>query len=148
MDLNDAVRELRRHTGDSQQAFATRLGLSISAIANYERNRAPTGRSLAQLQRLAKEVRREDLWNIFRNALNDELGLSVDEGVSYPTQFRKSNEAAHWALEYIIGLRARPDTNAGRDAIKVLELLKPYMDQQKSVLKMFDNIPSKTEDTE
>ncbi len=69
MDLDEAVRQLRAHMKLSQQAFATKLGLSIRAIANYEAGRVPTGRSLAQMQVLAGEVGRLDLWNIFRDAL-------------------------------------------------------------------------------
>jgi transcriptional regulator with XRE-family HTH domain len=35
-NLSSAVKQLRKRLGESQQAFATRLGLSIRTIANYE----------------------------------------------------------------------------------------------------------------
>ena len=53
-NLNTAVKELRNALGLSQQAFATQLGLSIRAVVNYEKNRAPTARALAQLEQLAR----------------------------------------------------------------------------------------------
>lgn len=76
-DLVAAVRKLRAHLGDSQQAFATRLSLSISAIANYERDRNPTGRPLLQFMELAYKSDRPDLAEIFRAAAAAELGYPV-----------------------------------------------------------------------
>jgi transcriptional regulator with XRE-family HTH domain len=70
-----AVRVLRQHLGDSQQAFANRLGLSIRAIANYEKDRKPTGMALASLAREASKADRMDLVNTFMTKLMDELGL-------------------------------------------------------------------------
>lgn len=75
--LTQAVTELRRRLGDSQQAFATRLGLSIRAIGNYEKDRNPTGRALAQLERAATDAGHSDLAARFRDALADELGTLV-----------------------------------------------------------------------
>ena len=54
-NLNTAVKELRNALSLSQQAFATQLGLSIRAVVNYEKNRAPTARALAQLEQLASD---------------------------------------------------------------------------------------------
>jgi transcriptional regulator with XRE-family HTH domain len=81
-----AVRELRGHLGDTQQAFAHRLGLSIRAIANYEKDRRPTGTALAALARAAQDAERaaqdaeraarsRTLSDAFVRALIDELGL-------------------------------------------------------------------------
>ena len=39
--LATVIKELRSKVGDSQQAFANRLGLSVRAIANYEAGRIP-----------------------------------------------------------------------------------------------------------
>src|ERR1700687_2268146 len=73
MDFSKAVRALRGLTGDSQQAFAARLGLSIRAIANYEKDRVPTGRALYQLSQLARELGREDFAKEFSSALSAEF---------------------------------------------------------------------------
>jgi transcriptional regulator with XRE-family HTH domain len=70
-----AVKRLRQHLGESQQAFANRLGLSIRAIANYEKDRRPTGMALASLARAASLAGKQDLTNEFMNALLEELGL-------------------------------------------------------------------------
>lgn len=73
----EAVRKLRRHLGESQQAFATRLGLSIRAVANYEKDREPRGRAAAALGRAAVEAGREDLAAIFRKSLWADMNNSA-----------------------------------------------------------------------
>jgi transcriptional regulator with XRE-family HTH domain len=70
---DEAVRSLRQHIGESQQAFATRLGLSIRAIANYEAGRRPTGYALRALEAAAQDADRPELAAVFRAALADEL---------------------------------------------------------------------------
>ena len=68
MNTTDAVKALRCHLGESQQAFATRLGLSIRAIANYEKDRTPSSLALGRLIKDAHEAGREDLADVFRTA--------------------------------------------------------------------------------
>jgi transcriptional regulator with XRE-family HTH domain len=79
MEPSEAVKELRKQLGESQQAFATRLGLSISAVVNYEGGRTPTGRVLIALTRAAMEAGRHDLAHLFQAALANEL--KIREGV-------------------------------------------------------------------
>lgn len=55
VDYSSAIRELRLAIGDSQQAFATRLGLSISSIAKFEGGRVPSAKILKKLVALAGE---------------------------------------------------------------------------------------------
>ena len=76
-NLNTAVKELRNALGLSQQAFATQLGLSIRAVVNYEKNRAPTARALAHLEQLASDNHHPELARIFRDALGNELGVGM-----------------------------------------------------------------------
>lgn len=57
MDLNAAVRATRQALEQSQQAFATRLGISISGLANYERDRVPPLNVLLALVKAAKDNR-------------------------------------------------------------------------------------------
>ena len=81
MDLSDSVKELRRELAESQRALATRLGVSLSAVARYERGRTPTGRALAALARVAEEAGRPDLAGIFLTALVNELRLQKSVGI-------------------------------------------------------------------
>jgi transcriptional regulator with XRE-family HTH domain len=74
-ELSRAVRELRAHLGESQQAFSNRLGLSMATIVKYEAGREPTGRALAQLAHAAAEAGRHDLAYLFGRALVKELRL-------------------------------------------------------------------------
>jgi len=73
--INKAVRALRDELGDSQQAFATRLGLSIRAIVNYESSRTPNLKSLYHLVKLAKECNRHDLAKIFYDRMKKDAPI-------------------------------------------------------------------------
>jgi transcriptional regulator with XRE-family HTH domain len=75
MKVATAVKELREHLGDSQQAFATRMKLSIRAIANYEATRVPTGSVLALFADTATKAGRRDLSELFIRALIAGLNL-------------------------------------------------------------------------
>jgi transcriptional regulator with XRE-family HTH domain len=72
-----AVKELREHFGDSQQAFATRMKLSIRAIANYEATRVPTASVLALFGVTAAKAGRRDLIEVFATALI--VGLNLED---------------------------------------------------------------------
>ena len=78
MTTIEATRELRKHLGVSQQAFANRLGLSIRAVANYESDRTPTGRVLVALSRAAFEQGRMDLHQVFAEAVVAEIQVARD----------------------------------------------------------------------
>jgi transcriptional regulator with XRE-family HTH domain len=79
-ELITAVRTVREALGMSQQAFATRLGVSIRSISHYEADRPPRGRTLVELQQLAKEAGREKEEQLFRLASREELGAIVVTG--------------------------------------------------------------------
>ena len=53
LTVASAGKKLRSKLGDSQQAFANRRGLSVRAIANYERGRRPSGAVLFEMVDLA-----------------------------------------------------------------------------------------------
>jgi transcriptional regulator with XRE-family HTH domain len=77
--LVSAVRELRSVVGDTQDAFARRAGLSLRAIANYEKDRPPTAKALVQFARVASQAGRSDLAEIFSQAFQSQVGdASVD----------------------------------------------------------------------
>jgi transcriptional regulator with XRE-family HTH domain len=73
--INQAVRALRRHVKKTQQIFATELGISISALNNYERKRIPEPKQLLTFERAAIDAGRHDLAKVFEAALREALGL-------------------------------------------------------------------------
>jgi transcriptional regulator with XRE-family HTH domain len=75
MDLATAIKGLRAQYGDSQQAFAARMGLSIRAIANYEKDRVPTLSVLAKLAIHARLAKRPDLQDVFEESVANQFGL-------------------------------------------------------------------------
>jgi transcriptional regulator with XRE-family HTH domain len=77
--LVKAVRNLRARLGDSQQAFANRLGVSIRAVANYEKDREATGKALLELKNLADANGLVEEARAFEDALSRELGHGVIE---------------------------------------------------------------------
>jgi transcriptional regulator with XRE-family HTH domain len=74
------VKRLRLALGDTQQAFAHRLGLAISTVVRYELTRAPRGRALVELAELAMANGLEDCAKVFRNALLAGLGVPPTDG--------------------------------------------------------------------
>ena len=74
--VNQAVRALRKHVRKTQQIFATELGMSISALNNYERLRTPEPKQLIALQFAAHEAGRDDLAYVFSKAAGESLGLA------------------------------------------------------------------------
>lgn len=86
VQLLQATKRLRKALGDTQQAFAHRLGLAVSTVVRYELSRPPKGKVLAQFERLAIAAGHADLAAIFRDALTAEIGPTAvptpDEAVS------------------------------------------------------------------
>ena len=82
MKVTEAVKTLRLHLGDTQQSFATRLGLAISTAVRYESTRAPRGRALAQLYDVAKQHGCDAAAQVFHGALAKEMG-----GIPVPHTF-------------------------------------------------------------
>ena len=77
----EAVKNLRQAHGDTQQAFAHRLGLAISTVVRYELSRPPSGAALALLAKSAQDAGQQDLKDIFLAALAAELGLHQNLGM-------------------------------------------------------------------
>lgn len=69
------VRQLRLALGDTQQQFAERMGWAISTAVRYETTRAPRGRALADLARMAIARGWDDIASVFRMTLAEELGI-------------------------------------------------------------------------
>jgi transcriptional regulator with XRE-family HTH domain len=66
MPVNEAVRILRKLTGETQQVFSTRLGLSLRAYQKYEQNQMPEPRALMRLLAVAIDgkVSRDLQWSL------------------------------------------------------------------------------------
>ena len=73
MSLTEAIHALRRHTGESQQVLATRLGISLRAFQKYEYGQTPEPKQLLRLMAAAHALRRKDLYAAFAEALHAEL---------------------------------------------------------------------------
>lgn len=76
-DLSSAVVRLRKALGDTQQAFASRLGTAITTVARYETIRPPRGNALVQFTQLAKSKGELELAKVFEDALSEEFGGPV-----------------------------------------------------------------------
>jgi transcriptional regulator with XRE-family HTH domain len=72
-DTRAAVRELRKAKGLSQEGLARLLDVSVKTISRYESVSPPTGHALVRFVRMAGEVERHDLFDIFSMAVADEM---------------------------------------------------------------------------
>ena len=121
-NLNVAVKQLRSALGLSQQAFATQLGLSIRAVVNYEKNRVPTARALAQLEQLASDNDYPELARIFRDALGNELGFGMAD--------RQPLSAGEHYLDRAFR-RCLFENPKSQAALKIRRYLQPFVEQIK-----------------
>ncbi len=82
MSLTEAIRELRAHTGKSQQIFATELGMSISALQKYEYGDTPGTQHLLRLWGVAATTGRGDLAEVIYREIQDQIiappGFSIE----------------------------------------------------------------------
>ncbi len=79
MNACQAVQQLRLISGLSQQAFASQLGMSVRAIANYEKDRTPSKLARFKLAKLARELDRADLASVLAGPL--EIRRHREDGV-------------------------------------------------------------------
>jgi len=75
MMINEAICELRQKSGQSQQVFATGLGLSLRALQRYEQGSSPDARALIRLMALAEDAKLPYLCAVFRQGLIVHLGM-------------------------------------------------------------------------
>ncbi len=120
LDVNEAVKKLRGSLGFSQQRFATELGLSIRAVVNYEQDRIPSARALAQMESLAARNQLPELAYEFGRALAGRLG--VGRSARGPL-----NSEEHY-LEQAFG-RCVFEHPESRAAKTIRALLKPYAEE-------------------
>lgn len=67
------VRQLRGLSGRSQQSFANRLGISIRAVVNYEKDRRPSAVAMARMAHFAAELKHFELAEMIWHELPPEL---------------------------------------------------------------------------
>jgi transcriptional regulator with XRE-family HTH domain len=77
--VRKAVLDLRHRLGQTQQQFATSLGIAISTAVRYKLTRTPQGKMLAKLARLAIENGFDEEAYLFLDLLFKELGFTPFE---------------------------------------------------------------------
>jgi transcriptional regulator with XRE-family HTH domain len=87
--MKQAVIELRRATGLSQQHFGSRMGLSTKSIQFYETGRIPGVKTLLWFAAAAEGLDRDDLYEVF---MGDALMAQIDPPPGYQIEihFRRS----------------------------------------------------------
>jgi transcriptional regulator with XRE-family HTH domain len=73
MTVNEAARELRKNSGQSQPAFSTYAGLSLRALQKYEQEQTPEPRALVRLMALALDGGFSVLYRVFALELLNQL---------------------------------------------------------------------------
>ena len=119
-DFASVVKGMRVALGDSQQAFAVRLGMSIRAIGNYERGQIPDVSVVYRLHRLATENGLDDAARFLGTSLQA-FSMQVKRAVAPNSDdeklivrmilplFRNRNLVPHWnriIADSINGLKA------------------------------------------
>ncbi len=73
MELTKAVKMLRTQVGESQQVFATKLGISIRGLVNYEKDREPPLALLLKLAAIARDTGNDNLADVFQWAFYEQI---------------------------------------------------------------------------
>jgi transcriptional regulator with XRE-family HTH domain len=121
---SEAVRALRQRLGLTQQSFATRLGLSIRAVANYEKDRVPAARILSRLASVSQQEGHSDLKLAFMKALFNQIAAETASG-TYEEWARRETEKI-WC-EVVVVLLRDPEFVSLR--YPVSELLMPVIEK-------------------
>jgi transcriptional regulator with XRE-family HTH domain len=107
LNIYEAVLKLRTSTGESQQAFATRLGIAIRSLANYEKDKVPPGRLLVKLLGVADENGLSDCAEIIRSQLVEKLEMEFSLRPS--AKSNRALTAAHAAAMRLSGKKITRD---------------------------------------
>jgi transcriptional regulator with XRE-family HTH domain len=95
MELTEAVKALRGRLKESQQAFATRLGISIRGLVNYEKDREPPLALLLKLAAVAREAGDERLADVFQWAFYEQItGATRGHRISFLQEDERAGENA------------------------------------------------------
>jgi transcriptional regulator with XRE-family HTH domain len=108
MTVNEAIRALRKHSGKTQQVFATELGISLRAFQKYEQEQMPEPQALARFIALALDAK---LDIIHRNLLNALLKQLAVPGWTVQFEVIKGDATRHrGSSPYRIFRPATPET--------------------------------------
>jgi transcriptional regulator with XRE-family HTH domain len=88
--LGPAVKKLRSALGLTQPAFAKRVGLSVRAIANYEKDREPGGEVLRRFASLAARHHLDSLAKIFSDAFAEEIQGRTNPSTAEETAYTQA----------------------------------------------------------
>jgi transcriptional regulator with XRE-family HTH domain len=88
--LGPAVKKLRSALALTQPAFAKRVGASVRAIANYEKDRAPGGEVLRRFGSLAARHGLDSLAKIFYDAFAEEIQGRTNPSTAEETAYTQA----------------------------------------------------------
>ncbi len=88
LSVPEAIKELRRRLGRTQQQFANDLGLAIRTIAHYESDRIPKPGQMTVFAKLAAEKNHMDLAAYFNDKIIQSLGVSAKISLRAATLIR------------------------------------------------------------
>jgi DNA-binding XRE family transcriptional regulator len=147
MELTEAVKLLRSRMGETQQTFATKLGISIRGLVNYEKTREPPLPLLLKLAAVAGEADQEHLEDIFQSAFHKQISEAIrghriafliDAGTSdRETGFMMMNFGlghAEYITAFMTALREAEDSEDAslkRNMEEILKALKTAVTQGK-----------------
>jgi transcriptional regulator with XRE-family HTH domain len=89
------VKKLRSALGLTQPVFAKRVGLSVRAVANYEKDREPNGEVLQRLASLAARHNLNDLAKIFSDAFSGQVQRSTTPRTAEEAAWVEENHRTH-----------------------------------------------------
>ena len=97
-ELNEAVRNLRKALGATQQEFAYRVPTAIRTVARWENDQPPHGQALVRLAQMAQAEGLEEVAGTFVRAL--QLEMTSHDATSQP-------ELKGWLDGLVIAFRYR-----------------------------------------
>jgi len=127
--LATAVKKLRSTLGLTQPAFAERIGISVRAVANYEKDRDPSGEVLQRLANVAARHNLSDLAQTFVDAFSKEVhgrttpGTTEEKAWVQATLLLLRNRDAlpgwkHLSTEFVAALEALVEMAARKPSLK------------------------------
>lgn len=105
MDVNEAVRELRRRLGQSQRDFAARIGVSVRSVARYEGIQEPEQPALMRLESLASREGHADIAAVFLADLEQRLkaqNFDLEEAKLLRQSLRSSLQSGRPATKKVL----------------------------------------------
>ena len=148
-EVMKAVRDLRAELGFTQAQFALSLGYGMSTIQRWEQVVPPRGAALLKLAVLAGDHGRSDLFTVFKDALEIELGSGkyVTAGMMARPKLREIRGQLHLIRH---ALENPKDTPANRIkwALAITAELLPAIDLLIDAFQLEEGAPTSAEQAE